>query len=82
MIINHTECGMLTFRDEELRARLQQETGTAVVAPTTFHAFRDLEANVREQVHRVRSHPWIPKDVTVRGFIYDVKSGRLREVPA
>ena len=82
MIINHTECGMLNFRDEDLRARLEQETGTAVVAPYAFHAFRDLETNVREQIQKLRSHPWVPQEVVVRGFIYDVKTGRLQEVPA
>ncbi len=80
MIINHTDCGMLTFKDEELRARLREETGTAAVSPTHFHAFDDLEANVREQIEKLRSHPWIPKEVPVRGFIYDVKTGELREV--
>jgi carbonic anhydrase len=82
MIINHTDCGMLTFKDEELRSRLQQLTGTAVVAPAHFHAFPDLTANVREQVQKVRSHPWVPESVSVRGFIYDVKTGKLNEVSA
>jgi carbonic anhydrase len=82
MIINHTDCGMLTFKDEELRSRLQQLTGTAVVAPAYFHAFPDLAANVREQVQKVRSHPWLPESISVRGFIYDVKTGKLNEVPA
>ncbi len=80
LIINHTDCGMLTFRDEELRQRLENETGTAVVAPVHFHAFSDLDNNVRQQIDRVRSHPWIPKTIPVRGFVYDVKSGKLREV--
>jgi len=80
IIINHTDCGMLTFRDEELRARLRQQSGTAVVAPVHFHAFADLEDNVRAQVEKVRSHPWIPRHISVRGFIYDVTTGRLREV--
>ncbi len=80
LIINHTDCGMLTFKDEELSARLEKETGTAVVAPVHFHAFADLEANVRRQIERLRSHPWIPKQVVVRGFIYDVRTGSLREV--
>ncbi len=80
LIINHTDCGMLTFRDEDLRDRLEQQSGTAVVAPVHFHAFSDLESNVRRQIGRVRSHPWIPKQIPVRGFIYDVKTGRLREV--
>lgn len=82
MIINHTDCGMLTFDDEDLKARLRRETGTSVVAPAHFHAFRDLEENVREQVRRLRSHPWIPGEIPIRGFVYDVKSGRLNEVKA
>ena len=80
MIINHTDCGMLTFKDEELRAKLQQKTGTAAAAPVHFHAFRDVEKNVRQQIETVESHPWIPKHIPVRGFVYDVKTGRLNEV--
>ncbi len=82
MIINHTDCGMLTFKDEELRAKLQQQTGTATVAPVHFHAFSDLEENVRQQIQRVKSHPWITEHIPVRGFVFDVKSGRLNEVSA
>ena len=70
---------MLTFKDEDLFTRLEKQTGTAVVAPLYFHAFSDLENNVRRQIERVRSHPWVPKQIPVRGFIYDVKTGRLRE---
>jgi len=80
MIINHTDCGMLTFKDDELRTRLLNLTGKLAVAPARFYAFENLEQNVREQVHKLRSHPWIPKQITVRGFIYDVTSGRLNEV--
>ena len=80
IIINHTDCGMLTFKDEDLRVQLQEKTGTATVAPVHFHAFRDPEENVRLQVQRVKSHPWIPKYISVRGFVYDVKTGRLHEV--
>ena len=80
LIINHTDCGMLTFKDEDLRDRLEKQTGTAVVAPVHFHAFADLESNVRRQIERVRSHPWIPRQIPIRGFIYDVRTGRLREV--
>ena len=82
MIINHTDCGMLTFKDEELRHELQQRSGTAAVAPANFHAFPDLEANVREQVQKIKSHPWVPKSISVRGFVYDVNTGRLNEVSA
>ena len=71
---------MLTFKDEELRAKLQQQTGTAAVAPVSFHAFTNLEENVRQQIQKVKSHPWVPKQVSVRGFVYDVKTGRLKEV--
>lgn len=82
MIINNTDCGMLTFKDEELAARLQQATGKAPVAPARFYAFTDLEENVRQQIRNVRSHPWIPEGIPVRGFIYDVDTGRLTEVAA
>lgn len=80
MIINNTKCGMLTFTDEELATRLQQRTGKTPVAPARFYAFTDLEENVREQIQRLRSHPWIPESVLARGFIYDVDTGRLAEV--
>ncbi|MFB3776266.1 MAG: beta-class carbonic anhydrase [Bryobacteraceae bacterium] len=81
-VINHTDCGMLTFKDEELAARLQKETGAAALAPARFYTFRSLEENVREQIQRIKSHPWIPSQIPVRGFIYDVKTGRLQEVRA
>ena len=61
IIVNHTDCGMLTFKDEELRNQLHQATGTAADVPAAFHAFSDLDENVRQQIRRVRSHPWIPK---------------------
>jgi carbonic anhydrase len=79
-IINHTGCGMLTFKDEDLRNSLQEKTGTAAIAPAHFHNFSDLEENVRHQIQKVKSHPWSPKDVPVRGFIYDVETGKLTEV--
>ena len=82
MIINHTDCGMLTFKDEELRAKLQKQTGTRAVTPVHFHTFSDLEKNVRQQIQTVQLHPWIPKHIPVRGFVYDVKTGRLNEVSA
>jgi carbonic anhydrase len=82
MIVNHTDCGMLTFKDEELRQRLRKTTGATAVGPAVFHAFSNLEDNVREQIQKLRSHPWVPQGIPVRGFVYDVKSGRLREVSA
>ena len=80
MIINHTACGMLTFKDHDLLDRLESQTGLMAVIPAHFHAFSDLHENVRRQYRRLRSHPWIPNELLVRGFIYDVKSGRLEEV--
>jgi carbonic anhydrase len=82
VIINHTECGMLTFTDDELRTRLQRATQTTAVAPAHFHAFSNLEDNVRQQIQKVKSHPWVPDSIPVRGFIFDVKTGKLSEVKA
>jgi carbonic anhydrase len=80
MIINHTDCGMLTFKDDDLRSRLQHQTGMAAVAPVAFHAFSNVEENVRQQIQKVKAHPWVPRHISVRGFVYDVKTGRLKEV--
>jgi carbonic anhydrase len=80
MIINHTDCGMLRFADSELEERLRNETGKAPIAPARFYSFTDAEANTREQVQKARSHPWISQEVPIRGFVYDVKTGRLSEV--
>jgi carbonic anhydrase len=80
MIINHTDCGLLKFSDSEVEDRFRKETGQAPVAPARFYSFTDVEMNTREQVQKARSHPWIPKDVPVRGFVYDVNTGRLSEV--
>jgi carbonic anhydrase len=67
-------------REDELKAHLFEKTGLSSDTPSHFHAFDDLEANVRLQIQRVRSHPWIPKHIPVRGFVYDVKTGKLKEV--
>jgi carbonic anhydrase len=80
IIINHTDCGLLKVREDELKANLTKKMGVPSSTPSHFHAFDDLEANVRQQVQIVKSHPWIPKHIPVRGFVYDVKTGRLQEV--
>ena len=82
ILIHHTDCGMLTFKDADLEAKLQENTGAAAVAPDRFYAFSDLEADIRQQIQKVKSHPWIPDHIPVRGFIFDVKTGQLREVSA
>src|SRR5271165_400900 len=80
MVINHTDCGLMQATEEELRTSIQNRTGTAVVAPAFFYAFQNIEQNVRHQLQKLRTHPWIPKKVVVRGFVYDVANGLLREV--
>lgn len=80
MIINHTDCGMLTFTDEKLRNNLLKKTRTSTVAPLLFHSFSDVWENVRQQIQKVKSHPWVPIDIPVRGFVYDVSTGALDEV--
>ena len=80
MIINHTDCGMLKFTDAELAGRLRKETGQAQIVPARFYSFTDVEENTKEQMQKARSHPWIPQDVPVRGFVFDVSTGRLSEV--
>lgn len=80
MFIHHTDCGMLTFKEEELISKLRKQTGASAVAPARFYAFSNLDEDVREQVQKTKAHPWIPKNIPVRGFVYDVKTGKLREV--
>ena len=80
IIINHTDCGLLKVKEYELRAKLTEKMGAVASEPAHFYAFDDLELNVREQVLRVKAHPWIPKHIPVRGFVYDVKTGKLTEV--
>jgi len=80
MVINHTDCGLMLTSEQDLRERIQNRTGTAAVSPAFFYAFKNIEENVRHQLEKLRTHPWVPKDVVVRGFVYDVASGRLREI--
>ena len=79
LVIHHTDCGMLTFSDEDLRQKLKEETGGD---PSTidFLPFTDLAESVREDIRRIRENPFIPKGIPVRGFIYDVRTGRLQTV--
>jgi carbonic anhydrase len=77
IVIEHSGCGMLTFQDADVHRALVEQTGVDV--DLAFHAFPDLEANLREQVDRIKAHPWI-KDVPVRGLIYDLETGDLRDI--
>ena len=78
ILIHHTDCGMLTFNDDEFRNSIQQQTG--IKPEWAAESFSDLEADVRQSVARIKASPFIPRKDSVRGFIYEVETGRLREV--
>ena len=80
MVINHTDCGLMQTSEQDLRTTIQNRTGTAVVAPAFFYTFQDIEQNVRHQLQKLRTHPWIQQRVAIRGFVYDVTTGLLREI--
>jgi carbonic anhydrase len=78
VLIKHTDCGMLTFTDEEFADRLESETGSR--PEWRAHAFSDLVEAVRDGIERIRTSPFVPRTGSVRGFVYEVETGRLREV--
>jgi carbonic anhydrase len=82
MVINHTDCGLMLTSEQDLRTRIQNRAGTAAISPAFFYAFQNIDENVRHQLQKLRTHPWVPKEVVVRGFVYDVASGKLREIAA
>jgi carbonic anhydrase len=80
MLLNHTGCGFTTFTDDELNRKLAAETGDPSPAPMRFFSYKNPEQHTREQIEKVRSHPWIAKEVPVRGFVLDMEAGLLREI--
>jgi carbonic anhydrase len=78
VLLHHTKCGMQTFTDDEFAEKLERETGTR--PEWRAHAFADLEQDVRDSIETIRNSPFIPRTGSVRGFVYDVDTGRLREV--
>ena len=82
LLLNHTGCGFTTFTDDELNAKMTAVTGNSSPAPMRFFSYKDPEVNTREQIQTVRSHPWIAKEVPVRGFVFDMETGLLHEVEA
>jgi carbonic anhydrase len=80
ILIHHTDCGMLTFSDEDFRRSLQDEVG--IKPHWSTEAFSDLEEDVRQSIARIEASPFIPHKDSVRGFIYEVETGHLREVDA
>ncbi len=79
LVVHHTDCGMLTFTNEQLREQLRRDLG-ADASAVNFLPFADLDASVRQDVAAIRSSPLLPRDIPVHGFVYDVQTGRLREV--
>ena len=78
VLIHHTDCGMLTFTDEDFRGSIEQDTGVRPDWPV--HTFDDLERNVRDSIDKIRNSPFIPRTDSIQGFVYEVETGRLREV--
>ena len=78
VLIHHTDCGMRTFTDDAFKRSIQDETG--IKPEWAAEAFDDLDEDVRQSLARIRASPFIPRKESVRGFVYEVESGRLREV--
>jgi len=78
ILIHHTDCGMLTFTDDEFKKSIQDDTG---IKPTwAAEAFPDLDEDVRQSIARIKASPFIPNKGSVRGFVFDVATGKLNEV--
>jgi carbonic anhydrase len=78
ILIHHTDCGMLTFTDDAFKASIEQETG--IKPEWAAEAFGDLDADVRQSIARIKASPFVPRKDSIRGFVYEVETGRLREV--
>ena len=78
ILIHHTDCGMLTFTDEAFRRAVQDDTG--IKPPWSTEAFADLEEDVRQSTARITTSPFIPYKDSVRGFVFDLGTGKLNEV--
>jgi carbonic anhydrase len=80
LVIHHTNCGMLTFSDDALKRQVEADTGLR--PPFSLEAFPDLDGDVRQSMARIKASPFVPHRDEVRGFVYDVATGTLREVAA
>lgn len=78
ILIHHTDCGMLTFTDDGVKAQIQQDAG--IRPPFALEAFPDVDADIRQSIARIKASPFIPNKDSVRGFVYEVETGKLREV--
>src|SRR5207249_11712302 len=77
ILIHHTDCGMLTFKDDDLKAAIEKETGLR--PPFALESFGDVAEDVRQSIRRVQANPFVPHKDSVRGFVYDVSTGKLNE---
>jgi carbonic anhydrase len=80
MIVGHTGCGMEMFTDETFETHLHERTGSLAVTPAVFHFYKDVNDATRKQMLKLRSHPWVPKDIVIRGFVLSLANGDLKEV--
>jgi carbonic anhydrase len=80
MVINHTDCGLMQTTEKDLRAKIEKQTGVSADSPKLFFAFKNVDDNVRQQIRKLHAHPWTSEEFPARGFVYDVSTGRLREV--
>jgi carbonic anhydrase len=78
VLIHHTDCGMLTFKDDDVKRQIEADTG--IRPHFALEAFPDLEEDVRQSIARIKASPFVPNKSSVRGFVYDVHTGRLSEV--
>ncbi|MBO0731859.1 MAG: carbonic anhydrase [Acidimicrobiaceae bacterium] len=78
VLVHHTDCGMLTFSDDDFKRQVYEDTG--IRPPWAAEAFPDTAADVRQSIARIKASPFVPHRDAVRGFVFDVKSGRLDEV--
>ena len=78
VLIHHTDCGMLTFTDDDFKASIQKDTG--IKPEWAAEAFPDLDEDVRQSIARIQASPFIPHKESVRGFVFDVATGKLNEV--
>ena len=78
VLIHHTDCGMLTFHDDEVKAQIEADTG--IRPPFALEAFGDVDADVRQSIARIKASPFVPSKDSIRGFVYEVETGRLREI--
>ena len=80
VVVYHTDCGMLTFRDDDLKGEIEADVG--IRPPFALEAFRDLDVDVRQSIARIKASPFVPHKDGVHGLVYDVKTGRLRRAEA